>query len=83
VASGTVRLAIIVIRVTVGTIPITMIFIEHKPGNSMSEIFLVPTANSVLKWLRAPGDTNFALGILIFVLFIFGFATKHSLKKKN
>ncbi len=47
-----------------------------------SEFLYSPTI-TVLKWLRAPGDTIFALGILVIVLFIFGLATGHSLKKKK
>jgi nitric oxide reductase subunit B len=36
---------------------------------------------TVLKWLRAPGDIIFALGILTVVLFVFGLATGHSLRR--
>lgn len=47
-----------------------------------SEFLYSPTI-TVFKWMRAPGDTIFALGILVLVLFIFGLATGHSLKKKR
>jgi len=47
-----------------------------------SEFLYSPTI-TVLKWMRAPGDTIFAIGILVLVLFIFGLATGHSLKKKK
>ncbi len=45
-----------------------------------SSEFLYSEWITVFKWLRAPGDTIFALGILILVLFVFGLATGHSLK---
>lgn len=45
-----------------------------------SEFLYSPTL-TVFKWLRAPGDIIFATGILIFVLFIFGLSTGHSLRK--
>ena len=45
--------------------------------------FLYSPTLEVLKWLRAPGDTVFAIGILTLVLFIFGLATGHSLKGKD
>ncbi len=50
---------------------------------SRSAEFLYSPTVTVLKWLRAPGDTIFAIGILIFVLFIFGLTTGHSLRKKS
>jgi nitric oxide reductase subunit B len=43
--------------------------------------FLYSPTITVLKWLRAPGDTIFAIGITTLVLFIFGLATGHSLLK--
>ena len=45
-----------------------------------AELLYSPTVE-VFKWLRAPGDTIFAIGILTIVLFIFGLRTGHSLKK--
>ena len=45
--------------------------------------FLYSPTITIFKWLRAPGDTIFAVGILIIVLFVFGLATGHSLKQKK
>lgn len=47
-----------------------------------SEFLYSPTLQ-VLKWLRAPGDIIFALGITLLVLFVFGLATGHSLVKNR
>ncbi|MGB5105380.1 MAG: nitric-oxide reductase large subunit [Candidatus Zixiibacteriota bacterium] len=47
-----------------------------------AELLYSPTVQ-VFKWLRSPGDTIFALGILTIVLFIFGLRTGHSLKKDS
>jgi len=57
--------------------------VEKGYWYARSSEFLYSPAITVLKWLRAPGDTIFALGILVLVLFIFGLATGHSLKKKH
>lgn len=45
--------------------------------------FLYSPTITVFKWLRAPGDTIFAIGIAVLVLFIFGLATGHSLLKDS
>ncbi len=45
--------------------------------------FLYSDLITTLKWMRAPGDTIFAIGILVIVLFIFGLSTGHSLEDKN
>jgi nitric oxide reductase subunit B len=55
--------------------------VEHGYWYARSATFLYSPTITVLKWLRAPGDTIFALGILVVVLFIFGLATGHSLRK--
>jgi nitric oxide reductase subunit B len=47
-----------------------------------SEFLYSPTV-TVFKWLRAPGDTIFAIGILSLVLFVFGLTTGHSLRRKS
>ncbi len=47
-----------------------------------SEFLYSPTVQTV-KWLRAFGDTIFALGAVAMVLFVFGLATGHSLKKEG
>ncbi len=51
--------------------------------SARSADFLYSQAITIFKWLRAPGDTIFAIGILALVLFIFGLATGHSLKSKG
>jgi len=55
--------------------------VEHGYWFARSSEFLYSPAITVFKWLRAPGDTVFAIGIVIYVLFIFGLATGHSLRK--
>ena len=57
--------------------------VEHGYWYARSSEYLYSPTITVLKWLRAPGDTIFALGILVVVLFIFGLATGHSLKKSK
>jgi nitric oxide reductase subunit B len=48
-----------------------------------SSDFLYSPTVAIFKWLRAPGDTIFAVGGLVLVLFVFGLATGHSLKRKR
>jgi nitric oxide reductase subunit B len=48
-----------------------------------SSDFLYSPTVTVFKWLRIPGDTIFAIGILTIVIFIFGLATGHSLRKES
>ncbi|MBD3257818.1 nitric-oxide reductase large subunit [candidate division GN15 bacterium] len=55
--------------------------VEHGYWFARSAEFLYSPTVTVFKWLRAPGDIIFALGITILVLFVFGLATGHSLKK--
>ena len=38
---------------------------------------------TTLRWLRVPGDTVFAIGAIMFVLFIFGLKLRYSLKPKE
>jgi nitric oxide reductase subunit B len=57
--------------------------VEHGYWYARSSEFLYSPAITVFKWLRAPGDIIFAVGILIFVLFVFGLATGHSLRKNG
>ncbi len=55
--------------------------VEHGYWYARSSEYLYSPTLTVFKWLRAPGDITFALGILIIVGFIFGLATGHSLVK--
>jgi len=57
--------------------------VEHGYWYARDTAFLYSPAMTVLKWLRAPGDIIFALGILTFVLFVFGLATGHTLVKRE
>lgn len=57
--------------------------VEHGYWYARSSEFLYSPTIEILKWMRAPGDTIFAIGILVIVLFIFGLATGHSLKKQK
>jgi nitric oxide reductase subunit B len=57
--------------------------VEHGYWYARSSNFLYSPTVTIFKWLRAPGDAIFALGILILVLFIFGLATGHSLVNKG
>lgn len=55
--------------------------VEHGYWFSRTSEFLYSPTITIFKWLRAPGDIVFAIGILTVVLFVFGLATGHSLKK--
>lgn len=57
--------------------------VEKGYWYARSAEFLYSPAITVFKWLRAPGDTIFAIGILVLVLFIFGLSTGHSLRKNS
>lgn len=57
--------------------------VEHGYWFARSGEFLYSPTLTVFKWLRAPGDTLFALGILTLVLFVFGLRTGHSLIGKK
>ena len=57
--------------------------VEHGYWFARSSDFLYSPSITVFKWLRAPGDIIFAIGILTLVLFVFGLATGHSLIGKE
>ena len=57
--------------------------VEKGYWYARSSEFLYSPLITTLKWMRAPGDTIFAFGILVVVIFIFGLATGHSLKNKK
>lgn len=57
--------------------------VEHGYWYARSAEFLYSQPITILKWLRAPGDIIFAIGIATIVLFIFGLATGHSLLKSK
>ncbi len=54
--------------------------VERGYWFARSTEFLYSPAITVFKWLRAPGDIIFALGITVLVLFVFGLTTGHSLE---
>jgi nitric oxide reductase subunit B len=55
--------------------------VEHGYWYARSAEFLYSPTVQVFKWLRAIGDTIFAVGAVTIALFVFGLATGHSLKK--
>ncbi len=55
--------------------------VQHGYWFARSGEFLYSPAVMVFKWLRAIGDTIFAVGAVTMALFIFGLATGHSLKR--
>ncbi|MCB2230950.1 nitric-oxide reductase large subunit [bacterium] len=56
--------------------------VEHGYWFARSAELLYSDTMTVFKWLRAPGDTLFAIGALVLGLFVFGLATGHSLLKR-
>ncbi len=73
------------LMVLVSLLPIgflqTWASVEHGYWFARSSQFLYSPIITVFKWLRAPGDIVFAIGILTIVLFVFGLATGHALRK--
>jgi nitric oxide reductase subunit B len=61
----------------------TWVSVRYGYWFARSSDFLYSPTVTVFKWLRIPGDTIFALGILTIVLFILGLATGHSLRKES
>jgi nitric oxide reductase subunit B len=57
--------------------------VEHGYWFARSAEFLYSPTVQVFKWLRAIGDTIFAVGAVVMSLFVFGLATGHSLLKKK
>ncbi len=57
--------------------------VEHGYWFARSAEFLYSPAVQVFKWLRAIGDTVFAVGAVVMSLFVFGLATGHSLLKRK
>ncbi len=55
--------------------------VEHGYWFARSAEFLYSPTVQVFKWLRAIGDTVFAVGAVVLSLFVFGLATGHSLLK--
>jgi len=51
-----------------------------QPGVKASSItrFMTTLTMQSLRWMRVPGDTTFAVGELVMVLFIFGLSTGRS-----
>jgi nitric oxide reductase subunit B len=61
----------------------TQASVEHGYWYARSPEFLYSPALQVFKWLRMPGDTLFAIGGLVLVLFVIGLVTGHSLRRKT
>ncbi len=80
--NGGLALMVLLSLLPVGFIQ-TWASVEHGYWYARSGEFLYSPTLTVFKWLRAPGDTIFALGILVLVLFVFGLRTGHSLIGKK
>ena len=52
----TIRFVILAVRVTIGAIPLTMIFIKYQTCDTMSEVLLVPTAMAGIAVVIQFGD---------------------------
>ena len=57
--------------------------VEHGYWYARSAEFLHSDGMNTLRWLRVPGDTLFALGAVVLVLFVAGLATGHSLDRRH
>ena len=57
--------------------------VAHGYWYARSSDFLYSPTVLTVKWLRAFGDTIFALGAVSLVLFVFGLVTGHSLRKNS
>ena len=57
--------------------------VAHGYWYARSSDFLYSPTVQTVKWLRAFGDTIFALGAVSLVLFVFGLVTGHSLRKNS
>lgn len=75
------------LMVVVSLLPVgfmqTWASVERGYWYARSAQFLYSPMITIFKWLRAPGDIIFALGITTLVLFVFGLATGHSLRKSS
>jgi nitric oxide reductase subunit B len=56
--------------------------VEHGYWYARSAEFMSTPTMEVLRWLRVPGDTVFALGAVALVVFVAGLATGRSLRRE-
>lgn len=56
--------------------------VRHGYWSARSAEFMHTPTMQVLRWMRVPGDTIFAIGALALVLFVFGLATGHSIRSQ-
>jgi nitric oxide reductase subunit B len=56
--------------------------VEHGYWYARSAEFMSTPTMEVLRWLRVPGDTLFALGAVALVVFVAGLATGRSLRRE-
>ena len=54
--------------------------VTHGYWYARSTEFLSTPIMQTLRWMRVPGDTIFAVGELVIVLFLFGLSTGHSFR---
>jgi nitric oxide reductase subunit B len=70
------------LMVTLSLLPVglmqTWAAVEHGTWYARSAEFLQTPAMNLLRWLRVPGDTLFALGVLAMGWFKLGLVTGHS-----
>jgi nitric oxide reductase subunit B len=57
--------------------------VKHGYWHSRSSEFLGQGLIQTLRWLRMPGDTLFAIGVVGFVVFVFGLGFGYSLANKG
>lgn len=56
--------------------------VEHGYWYARSSEFLQTNVMSILRWMRIPGDTIFAVGIAVLVVFVVGLTMKKSFRQK-
>ena len=54
--------------------------VNHGYWYARSTEFMTTPTMQTLRWMRVPGDTLFAIGELVIVLFLFGLSTGHSFR---
>jgi nitric oxide reductase subunit B len=76
----------LLLMVTVSLLPVglmqTWAAVNHGTWYARSAEFLQTPTMNTLRWLRVPGDTLFALGVLAIGWFKLGLLTGHSFRKK-
>ncbi|MFA8299820.1 MAG: nitric-oxide reductase large subunit [Hyphomicrobiales bacterium] len=75
----------LLLMVLISVLPVglsqTLASVNEGMWYARSQEFLTQDYMTTFKWLRVIGDTIFAIGAIALVVFIFGLATGHSLRK--